>query len=156
MAGLLQRATRRLARARLHYGHGTAEPVDDAAALLCQVLGRDPPLTAADLRRSVSAARQRELAALLRRRIHERVPTVYLTHRTWFSGLPMYVDERVLIPRSPIAELIEQRFAPWIDPRRVQRICDMGTGSGCIAIACARAFRVPRSMPWTCHPLRWR
>jgi ribosomal protein L3 glutamine methyltransferase len=140
VAGLLQRATRRLARAQLHYGHGTAAPAEDAAALLCHVLGHDPPLTAADLRRSLSQARLRQFAALLQRRIRERVPAVYLTRRTWFAGLPMYVDERVLIPRSPIAELIEQRFAPWIDPRRVRRICDMGTGSGCIAIACARAF----------------
>jgi ribosomal protein L3 glutamine methyltransferase len=140
MAGLLQRATRRLARARLYYGHGTAQPAEDAAALLGHVLGRDPPLTRADLRRTASAARQRDFAALLRRRIRERVPVVYLTRRTWFAGLPMYVDERVLIPRSPIAELIERRFAPWIDPRRVRRICDMGTGSGCIAVACARAF----------------
>jgi ribosomal protein L3 glutamine methyltransferase len=92
------------------------------------------------LNRAVSAERQREFAGLLQRRIKERVPAVYLTRRTWFAGLPMYVDERVLIPRSPIAELIEQRFAPWIDARRVRHICDMGTGSGCIAIACARAF----------------
>lgn len=140
VAGLLQRATRRLARARLYYGHGTAAAGDDAAVLLCHVLGRDPPLRPVDLGRRVSAARQRTYAGLLQRRVRERVPVVYLTHRTWFAGLPMYVDERVLIPRSPIAELIERRFEPWIDPRRVRRICDMGTGSGCIAIACARAF----------------
>jgi ribosomal protein L3 glutamine methyltransferase len=140
VAGLLRQATRRLARARLHYGHGTAAPGDDAATLLCHVLGRDPPLLPADLGRTVSAARQHDFAQLLQRRIRERVPVVYLTHRTWFAGLPMYVDERVLIPRSPIAELIEQRFQPWLDARRVRRICDMGTGSGCIAIACARAF----------------
>jgi ribosomal protein L3 glutamine methyltransferase len=137
---LLQRATRQLARAKLHYGHGTLAPADDAAALLCHVLAVEPPLTVARLRRPVSTARQLQLAALLRRRIAERMPVVYLTQRCWFAGLPMIVDERVLVPRSPLAETIEQRFEPWIDARRVRAICDMGTGSGCIAIACARAF----------------
>jgi ribosomal protein L3 glutamine methyltransferase len=139
-AVLLQRATRQLARADLHYGHGTAAPVDDAAALLCHVLAVEPPLTVARLRRPVSAVRQQQLAALLRRRITERMPVVYLTQRCWFAGLAMFVDERVLIPRSPLAETIEQRFQPWIDARRVRAICDMGTGSGCIGLACARAF----------------
>ena len=139
-AVLLQRAARRLRRAGLHYGHGTLTPSDDAAALLSHVLQVEPPLTPAALRRPVSERRQQQLAALLQRRVVERVPVVYLTQRCWFAGLPMFVDERVLIPRSPLAETIEQRFAPWIDARRVRAVCDMGTGSGCIAIACARAF----------------
>jgi ribosomal protein L3 glutamine methyltransferase len=101
-------------------------------------LPRQP--SAARLRRGVTNSQQAALQALVARRIGERVPVVYLTRRCWFAGLEMYVDERVLIPRSPLAELIEQRFAPWIDAARVLRVADVGTGSGCIAIACARAL----------------
>jgi ribosomal protein L3 glutamine methyltransferase len=137
---VLTRSTRRLARARLHYGHGTDNPRDDAAALLWHVMRLPQPASAAVYRRRVSARVQDALEQLLRRRIRERIPVVYLTQRCWFAGLPMYVDQRVLIPRSPIAELIERRFAPWIERARVRRILDLGTGSGCIAIACARAF----------------
>jgi len=140
VASVLARSTRRLARARLHYGHGTASARDDAAALLWHVMGLPSPAVDAVYRRRVPAAAERALQLLLQRRISERMPVVYLTQRCWFAGLPMYVDQRVLIPRSPIAELIERRFAPWIEPKRVHRILDLGTGSGCIAVACARAF----------------
>lgn len=137
-ARLLAQLTRRLARAGLHYGHGTERPRDDAAALLWHVLNKATrPVTAA---RRVGAADRAAIELLVRRRIAERMPVAYLTHRCWFAGLPFYVDQRVLIPRSPIAELIEARFAPWIAAPRVLRIADIGTGSGCIAVACARAF----------------
>ena len=139
-AVLLRRATRTLQRARLHYGHGTERARDDAAALVWHALRLPAQASAARLRRGATAAQQARLRALLARRIGERVPVVYLTHRCWFAGLEMYVDERVLIPRSPIAELIERSFAPWIDAARVRRIADVGTGSGCIAVACARSF----------------
>jgi ribosomal protein L3 glutamine methyltransferase len=137
---LLERGTRRLARARLHFGHGTESARDDAAALLWHVMRLAPPAPPAVYRRRVSPSAQRMFEALLQRRIRERMPAVYLTQRCWFAGLPMYVDRRVLIPRSPISELIERRFGPWIERVRVRRILDLGTGSGCIAIGCARAF----------------
>jgi ribosomal protein L3 glutamine methyltransferase len=140
VAEVLVRSTRRLSRARLHYGHGTDSARDDAAALLWHVMQLPVPAPAAAYRRRVPPQALAALDQLLQRRIRERMPVVYLTQRCWFAGLPMYVDTRVLIPRSPIAELIQRRFQPWIAPARVRRILDLGTGSGCIAIACARAF----------------
>ncbi len=140
----LRAASRRLGRARLHYGHGTETATDDAAALLAHALGLKRPLRADELQRPLSARARQRFEDLVARRIAERIPVVYLTQRCWFAGLPMYVDERVLIPRSPIAELVEARFSPWVDPQQVRRIADIGTGSGCIAIACALAFPAAR------------
>jgi ribosomal protein L3 glutamine methyltransferase len=139
-AQLIERGRRRLTRARLHYGHGTDNARDDAAALLWHVLQLPWPASDHALRRPVSVRAQAQFAKLIGRRIRERIPAVYLTQRCWFAGLSLYVDTRVLIPRSAIAELIQQRFQPWIERSRVRRILDLGTGSGCIAIACARAF----------------
>jgi ribosomal protein L3 glutamine methyltransferase len=140
VATLLERVTRQLQRARLHYGHGTDRARDDAAALVWHALRLPRHPGAARLRRGASPAQLERLRALVARRIRERIPVVYLTRRCWFAGIELYVDERVLIPRSPLAELIERGFTPWIDAARVRRVADVGTGSGCIAIACARAL----------------
>jgi ribosomal protein L3 glutamine methyltransferase len=98
------------------------------------------PLQDRDLGRAVSAAARKRFESLIARRITERIPAVYLTRRCWYAGMPLYIDERVLIPRSPIAELIERRFAPWLGSALPSQIADLGTGSGCIAFACALAF----------------
>jgi ribosomal protein L3 glutamine methyltransferase len=137
---LIARGARRLTRARVYFGHGTDNAWDEAASLTLHALRRAPGVGAALYRRRVRPAEQVRAAALIARRITERIPAAYLTGVTWFAGLPIRVDARVLIPRSPLAELIEQRFAPWIEARRVRRVLDLGTGSGCIAIACARAL----------------
>jgi ribosomal protein L3 glutamine methyltransferase len=129
-----------LARARLHFGHGTDNARDEAAELVFFAAGLDHALGSGAYMRPLDARRRRRIDALLQRRIVERLPLPYLTHRAFFAGLELYVDERVLVPRSPIAELALARFRPWAQSRRVRRILDIGTGSGAIALACATAF----------------
>lgn len=133
-------AERKFRAARLSYGHGTDNPRDDAVFLVLRALGLpfDCPPDALD--KPLSKSQCARLTELIRRRIRQRRPVAYLLQEAWFAGLPFYVDERVLIPRSPIAELILDRFAPWLPGGRARRILDIGTGSGCIAIACAHAF----------------
>ena len=137
---LIDRGARRLRRAGVFFGHGTDNEFDESAALVFHALGLSHAQSARVYSKRVGREAQQKADALIARRIEERVPAVYLTGQTWFAGLPFHVDPRVLIPRSPIAELVERQFTPWIDPQRVRRVLDIGTGSGCIAIACAKAF----------------
>ncbi|MDP2322481.1 MAG: 50S ribosomal protein L3 N(5)-glutamine methyltransferase [Gammaproteobacteria bacterium] len=140
VAALIDVCARRLDRSGAFFGHGTATARDEAAALVFHVMGLDhaDALQAYGLR--VPAAARARIDAVLEKRITSRCPLPYLTGEAWFAGLPFHVDERVLIPRSPFAELIAQRFEPWLDPAGARRILEIGTGSGCIAVALAFAF----------------
>lgn len=130
----------RFQEAGLFFGHGTASAVDEAVTLVLHALHLPYDLPGVYFDAVLAPDERRQVAALLLRRVRERKPAAYLTQEAQFCGLPFYVDERVLVPRSPIAELIEQQFTPWLDPDRVSAVLDLCTGSGCIAIACAYAF----------------
>jgi ribosomal protein L3 glutamine methyltransferase len=140
----IDRAARALTAARVHFGHGTDNARDEAAEMVFHAAGLAHELGSHAYSTPLSARRRARIDAVLQRRIALRIPLAYLTHRAFFAGLEFYVDERVLVPRSPIAELVLQRFAPWVAARRVRRILDIGTGSGAIAAACAMAFPTAR------------
>ena len=124
----------------LYYGHGTDNAWDDMLALVLGCLDLPPDLAPMLMHAQLTSDEKSLLCQQLERRINDRVPVPYLTHESYFCDLSFYVDERVLIPRSPIAELIKQQFSPWIAEEDVEHVLDLCTGSGCIAIACCYAF----------------
>jgi ribosomal protein L3 glutamine methyltransferase len=130
----------RFNEAELFYGHGTDNSQDEAAYLVLHTLNLPAQIHESFFDTRLTESERKEVVSILMRRVDERIPSPYLTHEAWFAGMPFYVDERVLIPRSPIAELIEAQFQPWAKPDEVANILDLCSGSGCIAIACAAAF----------------
>lgn len=132
----------RLRRSGAHFGHGTDCAEDEAAWLVLHAMGLDfdPGVACGAL--EVGSAQAQAIESLARERIDRGVPLAYLVGRTRFAGLEFEVDDSVLVPRSPIAELITEQFAPWRRPRDVHRVLDLCTGSGCIAVAIAV------HMPW--------
>ena len=138
---LMRFAVSRFTEAKLFFGHGTDNAWDEAAYLLLHTLhlpiDRLDPFMDARL-----TSDERALAlAMVERRITERLPAAYLTNEAWLGDYRFYVDERVIVPRSHIAELLREQFSPWIeDPWAVHRVLDLCTGSACLAILAAEAF----------------
>lgn len=139
VAQCVRRVSEQLEAADLFYGHGTDNPWDEAVYLVFTVLGVPFDAEPEQMSRTLSETECAALDGLVKRRIEQRVPVAYLVQEAWFAGLPFKVDERVLIPRSPLAELIGQRFETLL-PALPGRILDLCTGSGCIGIATAMAF----------------
>jgi len=121
-------------------GHGTVTALDEAAAIVLHAIHQPYNLAETYFDAVLTKQEREEVVDLINKRINERKPSAYITHEAVFAGLSFYVDERVLVPRSPIAELIEERFEPWVNETQVYNILDLCAGSACIAIACAYAF----------------
>jgi ribosomal protein L3 glutamine methyltransferase len=136
---LLDRCERELEAGGIVCAHGTATCRDEAATLIYHALGVDH-FDGASYARPVTPGERQRCEELVERRIRERMPAAYLLGEAWFAGLPFHVDRRVLVPRSPFAELIAMRFQPWLGHVERPAILEIGTGSGCIGIACALAF----------------
>ena len=130
----------RFREAGLCFGHGYADALDEAAALVLHVLHLEPPVPPELWGARLTPCERRAVLRLMSRRALERIPAAYLTGHAWFGGLRFRADPRALIPRSPIGEWIERGFSPWLDVGKVAAVLDVGTGGGCIAIACATVF----------------
>lgn len=140
VSDMVRWAVSRFNQSEVYFGHGTDNPWDEAIVLM--MFGLNLPLNRfSEISHTrLTTSERRHFVDLVKRRIAERIPAAYMTNEGWFNGQPYYIDERVLVPRSPIGELIEARFEPWLDGNQPQRILDLCTGSGCIGIACAKEF----------------
>jgi ribosomal protein L3 glutamine methyltransferase len=126
--------------ADLFYGHGLSSALDESVYLCLYALHLPHDFSTDYFNSRLTTDEKLKVLNLLEQRIETRQPAAYLTHEAWFMGLKFHVNEHVLVPRSPIAELIDRQFEPWVDPEKIDSILDLCTGSACIAIACAYAF----------------
>ena len=140
IADMLRWAVSRFNDANIYYGHGTDNAWDEAIALVFDALHLPEDIGQQVILSNLTSSEKHKIVELIIRRVRERLPVPYLTNKGKFAGLEFYVDERVLVPRSPIAEMINNQFSPWLYNKPVNRIMDLCTGSACIAIACAYAF----------------
>lgn len=136
----LRYASSQFAASGLYFGHGTDNVWDEAVQLVMRSLNL--PLENNTLFLDARLVREEKALIIdrLNRRIAERVPLAYLLGEAWFMGMPFNVDERVLVPRSPLGELLENGLQPWLGDKPVNRILDLCTGSGCIGIGAATVF----------------
>ena len=136
----IQSAFERLEQSDIFLGHGSDNPWDEAVYLVLGALNLPLDADRSILSREVTADEQEKIEQWLKRRIEQRQPLPYITQKAYFMGLPFYVDSRVLIPRSLLGAWLVDYCQPWVDPDKVSRILEIGTGSGCIAIAAALQF----------------
>lgn len=129
-----------LEKSAVHFGHGTDNAWDEAAQLVFFVAGLSMDSDDTVLRQPLSSSAVARLLGYLERRIEEKLPLPYLLHRAWFAGLEFYCDQRAIIPRSPIAELILGEFQPWYSGDGPRRVLDLCCGGGCIGLAVAHYF----------------
>jgi len=134
---LIRYAASRFNAAGLTFGHSHDNAIDEATHLVLSSVHLPPSLPPAYGNARLTAEEKNGVLALVERRIKTREPVAYLVGEAWFAGMPFKSDRRALVPRSPIAELIEDGFSPWLDGREVERALDLCTGSGCIGIAMA-------------------
>jgi ribosomal protein L3 glutamine methyltransferase len=134
---LIRYGASRFNAAGLTFGHSHDNAIDEASHLVLSCLHLPPDLPPAYGNARVTTDEKAEVLGLIERRVETREPVAYLVGEAWFAGLPFKSDQRALVPRSPIAELIEDGFSPWLDGREVERALDLCTGSGCIGIAMA-------------------
>ena len=140
LRALLDHTARRLTAARVSFGHGTTNAQDEAAWLALHALKLAFEQLPKNLDRVLTREETRRVDALVDKRIDTRKPAAYLTHEAWLGNHRFYVDERVIVPRSFIAELLREKLAPWIGEREVAEALDLCTGSGCLAILLALTF----------------
>lgn len=142
VASLLTAARRRLSRAAISYGHGYLDAAEEALCLVMHALGLPGgAIDQATLQKRVSPAQCQRALELVRDRIKKRLPAAYLTRESWLQGWRFHVDERVIVPRSFIAELLTAELYPWVEnPESVRRALDLCTGSACLAIIMAKMF----------------
>jgi ribosomal protein L3 glutamine methyltransferase len=134
-------AVSRFVKAKLTFAHGTTDPVAEAAFLVCEALRLHPDQFETFAMAHVTAAEGKEILDLVERRVASRKPAAYLVNKIYMRGLPFYVDERVIVPRSFIGELLDSRFDGGdADPAEIKSVLDLCTGSGCLAVLASRRF----------------